>query len=190
MKLKTLGLYLLMAAILVLASACGKDTTKISDYSQDELRKKSRAALHALYESTPEAKKLRQHAVAILVFPDVFRAGFIVGGSGGNGVLFTPDEKAKGYFNVASASFGLQAGAQGFSEIFFLTTKESLEHLQSTNGWSVGVGPTIVVVDAGAAKDLSTMSSRYDVFAFITNQKGLMGGIGVQGQKITKLNPQ
>lgn len=190
LMIRKTGLYLCLLAMVMLTGACAKDGPKISDYSQDELKAKARTSLQALYASSPEAKKLRAHSVGILVFPDVFKAGFIVGGSGGNGVLFSPDGQVKGYFNVASASFGLQAGAQSFSEALFLTSKEALDYLGRSEGWSLGVGPSIVVVEAGAAKDLSTTTARYDVFAFIYGQKGLMGGIGVQGQKITRLKPQ
>ena len=190
MKTKITAVHLALFAMVLMISACAKGGPKISNYSQEELRGEARTALHSLYASTPETKKLRDQSVGILVFPDVFKAGFIVGGSGGNGVLFSPAEKTMGYYNIASASVGLQAGVQGYSQVMFLMTPEALNYLDSTNGWSLGVGPSIVVVDAGAAKDISTTTARYDVFAFIHGQRGLMGGIGVVGQKITKLRPQ
>ncbi len=189
--MKTTRLLLLAAAFLALAftSACTSLGTGISSSSQKELTQEARTALDVLYAGTPEAKKLRDRSQAILVFPDIFKAGLIIGGSGGNGVLFAPDGKVLGYYNATSISYGLQLGAQSYSEALFLTTPEAFKYLDDSAGWSIGAGPSVVVMDAGAAADLSTTTLRSDVFAFIYGQEGLMGGIGIQGQKITQLHP-
>jgi len=52
----------------------------------------------------------------------------------------------------------------------------------------IGVGPSIVVVDAGVGKSLTTTTITQDVYAFIFSQKGLMAGVGIQGSKITKIS--
>jgi lipid-binding SYLF domain-containing protein len=148
----------------------------------------ARSALAALYASTPSAKALGETAKAVLVFPSILKAGLIVGGQGGNGALIV-DGKTAGYYNTAAASYGLQAGAQEFSYVMFLMTDAAREYLDKSDGWEVGVGPTIVVVDEGVAKTLSTSTAKDDVYAFIFGQKGLMAGIGIQGSKITKINP-
>ena len=179
--------FFLIISLLALSACAGVKGPSISDTSADELVGRARASLHTLYATTPEADKLRARSVGILVFPDIFRAGLIVGGSGGNGVLFSPEGRVMGYYNAASVSFGLQAGAEEFAQAMFLTTADSLSYLDNTAGWSVGVGPTFVVVDEGMAKDINTTTLRSDVYAFIYGQEGLMGGIGVQGQKITRL---
>jgi lipid-binding SYLF domain-containing protein len=44
-------------------------------------------------------------------------------------------------------------------------------------------------MDKGAAKSLTTTTGRSDVYAFIFGQQGLMAGLGLQGSKITKINP-
>ncbi len=62
-----------------------------------------------------------------------------------------------------------------------------LTYLKTSSGWSLGIGPNIVVVDAGAAKDVSTLTGQKGVYAFIFDQKGLMAGVGLVGQKITKI---
>ena len=181
-------LCILVVALCVCACA-GANGPTLTESSQATLRKEARASLELLYATSPEANDIRQRSIAMLVFPGILKAGLIVGGSGGNGVLFSPDGNVLGYYNATSLSFGFQAGAQDYAEALFLTTPEALDYLDSSAGWSVGVGPSIVVVDAGAAKDVTTTTARSDVFAFIYGQKGLMGGIGVQGQKITKLRP-
>lgn len=181
---------LLLLSMLALLSACaGLAEPSISNSSQRELTAKARLALDSFYASTPETQGLRARSKAVLIFPDIFKAGVIVGGSGGNGVLFSPTGRVLGYYNASSISYGLQLGAETYSEVMFFTTSEALSHLDSSDGWSIGTGPTVVVVDAGAAKDFSTTTMRSDVFAFIYGQSGLMGGIGIQGQKITKLAP-
>jgi lipid-binding SYLF domain-containing protein len=148
----------------------------------------ARAALQALYDSTPAAKVLGEKAKAVLVFPSILKAGLIIGGQGGNGALFEGDKTAA-YYNIAAASYGLQAGVQEFGYAMFLMTDDARAYIDKSGGWEVGVGPTIVVVDEGAAKSLTTTTAKEDVYAFIFSQKGLMAGLGVQGSKITKINP-
>ncbi len=146
----------------------------------------ARAALVKLYETMPRAKALGEQAKGILVFPSVGRAGFLVGVQYGEGVLFRGDNIV-GYYNVAGASYGLQAGAQVFAYAMFFMTDTALEYLGKSEGFEVGVGPSVVVVDAGKAKTLTTTTARDDIYAFIFGQKGLMGGLGIQGSKISKL---
>ena len=189
MKMLTISAKLAIIGAMLLLSACSTmGGPTLSNDTQAKLEDKSRAALDALYTVMPKAKELRGRAQAILVFPDILKAGLLVGGSGGNGVLFSPGGRVMGYYNVASVSYGLQAGAQTFSEAMFLMTPDALRYLDNSDGWSIGAGPSVVVVDSGMAKDFSSTTLRSDVFAFVYGQEGLMGGIGVQGQKITKLN--
>src|SRR5262249_24553918 len=125
-------------------------------------------------------------AKGILIFPNIIRAGFIVGAQYGEGELLR-DGKIAGYYNIAAASYGLQIGAQGFAYVMFFMTDAALDYLDKSEGFEVGVGPTIVVVDAGKAKTMTTTTGRDDVYAFICRQRGLMAGIGLQGSKITRM---
>jgi len=152
------------------------------------IERDSKAALQKLYETTPAAKKLGEKAKAILVFPSILKAGLIIGAQGGNGALLV-DGKTVAYYNISAASYGLQAGAQEFGYAMFLMTVAARDYIDTSNGWEVGVGPTIVVVDEGAAKSLTTTTLKDDVYAFIFSQKGMMAGIGIQGSKITKIKP-
>ena len=67
-------------------------------------------------------------------------------------------------------------------------TDEVLAQLDRSHGWEVGVGPSVVVLDAGAARALTTTTAKDDVYAFIFGQRGLMAGIGLQGSKISRIN--
>jgi lipid-binding SYLF domain-containing protein len=145
-------------------------------------------ALEKLYVTAPAAVELSKVAKGILVFPDVIKAGLIIGGQYGDGGLVL-DGKIVDYYNTVAASYGLQAGAQSFGFAMFLMTDEALDYLKKSNGWEVGIGPTIVIMDEGAAKSLTTSTAKEDIYAFIFGQKGLMAGIGLQGSKITKIHP-
>ncbi len=124
----------------------------------------------------------------MLVFPDVLKAGLIVGGQYGKGALRV-DGKTSAYYNTVAASYGLQAGAQSFGYAMFFMTDEALEYLNKSSGWEVGVGPSVVVVDEGVARSLTTTTAKEDVYVFFFDQSGLMAGLGIQGSKITKINP-
>jgi lipid-binding SYLF domain-containing protein len=83
----------------------------------------------------------------------------------------------------------LQAGVQKFGYALFLMNDKALTYLDKSDGWEIGVGPSIVVVDQGKAKTMTSTTLRDDVYAFIFSQKGLMAGLGIQGSKITKTSP-
>ena len=144
------------------------------------------AALSKLYETQPVAKILAEKAAAILIFPNLVKAGFIVGGQYGQGALRKKGETV-GYYSSFAGSYGLQAGAQSFGYALFLMTPSAVEYLDRSDGWEIGVGPSIVVVDEGIARSLTTTTLKSDVYAFIFDQKGLMAGIGLQGSKITRI---
>jgi lipid-binding SYLF domain-containing protein len=145
-------------------------------------------ALRSLYAAQPKARELGKRAKAILVFPRIIKAGLLVGGQGGDGVLRVGGKTA-GYYNIAAASFGLQAGAQRFSYALFFMTDSSLKYLEDSDGWSIGSGPSVVVMDKGAAASLTSTTVTQDVYAFPFGQHGLMAGLGLEGSKITRIHP-
>lgn len=157
--------------------------------SAAELSRDANARLQQLYASVPLAKSLGPKAHAILVFPTVTKAGLGVGGQYGEGALLKQG-KAVAFYNTAGASMGLQAGAQQFGYALFFMNAKALAQLDKAEGFEVGVGPTVVVVDEGMAKSTTTTTMKDDIYAFIFGQKGLMAGLGIQGNKITKINPK
>ena len=150
------------------------------------LERDARAALQTLTGSVPAAKSLSGSAAAVLVFPKVTKAGLGVGGQSGDGVLFKQG-KVVGYYNTSGASVGLQAGVQQFSYAMFMMNDKAVSALSANEGFEVGVGPSVVVMDEGKAKTMTTTTAKDDIYAFIFGQKGLMAGLGVQGNKITQL---
>lgn len=157
--------------------------------SASDISRDSNAALQALYANNPEARELGRRAKGILVFPDIVKAGFLVGAQYGSGGALFKNGRAAGYYNILAGSYGLQAGIQSFSYALFFMDNESLNYLNRSEGWEIGVGPSIVIVDQGMAKSLTTTTAKNGVYAFIFSQKGLMAGLGLQGSKISRINP-
>ena len=85
---------------------------------------------------------------------------------------------------------GLQAGAQTYGYALFFMNAKALQELDKANGFEVGVGPTVVLIDEGKAKNMTTTTMNDDIYAFVFGQKGLMAGIGIQGNKISKTDPK
>jgi lipid-binding SYLF domain-containing protein len=152
--------------------------------SAAEITRDSKSALEKLCAKSPLARTLSEKATGILVFPGIVKGGFMVGGQYGEGGLLKGG-KTTGYYNTVSASYGLQAGIQKYGYALFFMTDSALKWIDRSDGWEIGVGPNIVVVDVGAATSKTTTTLQSDVYAFFFDQKGLMGGLGLQGTKIT-----
>jgi lipid-binding SYLF domain-containing protein len=69
----------------------------------------------------------------------------------------------------------------------FFMNENAIEALNSTEGFQVGVGPSVVVVDQGTAKSYTSTTLISDAYAFVFGQQGLMAGVGLEGTKITRL---
>ncbi len=154
---------------------------------REKLNRSADEALRNLYASNTAARLLAEKAKAVLVFPNIVKAGFMFGGQTGDGVLKKSGRTA-GYYNSLAASYGLQVGLQVFGYALFFMNDRALSYLDKSGGWEIGVGPSIVVVDKGVGKSLTSTTITQDVYAFIFDQKGLMAGLGIQGSKITRLS--
>jgi lipid-binding SYLF domain-containing protein len=144
------------------------------------------AALQRLVASNPAARQLNQKAVAVLVFPRIIKVGFLLGGAYGEGALLQGNQTL-GYYNSASASYGLQAGVQWFAYALFFMNERALEYPNSSQGFQIGVGPSVVVLDEGMARNFNSTTLTQDVYGFVFGQNGLMAGLGIEGTKITKV---
>jgi lipid-binding SYLF domain-containing protein len=156
--------------------------------SASKIKANAEAALKHLYSTNERAKEFGKKAKGILVFPEIVKGGFVVGGSFGNGAFFK-DGNVTGYYNTSSASWGLQAGVQKYGYALFLMDDAAVNAMNASSGWNVGSSPNLTVVDKGVAGTLSVKTIDKGTFAFFFDQKGLMGGLGLEGSKITKINP-
>jgi len=152
----------------------------------EDLNKDATQALATLYRTNPIAEQVSKQARAVLVFPRVIKAGLVFGGSYGEGVL-KEGPKVINYYNSVSGSWGLQAGAQSYGYVVFLMSNNAVSYVKNTRGWEIGVGPTVVVVNEGVAKNLSTSTLKDDAYAFVFDQEGLMAGLSIEGTKISKI---
>ena len=155
--------------------------------SAAEIDRNVDAALKTLFDKSESARALAEKAKGVLVFPAIVKAGFIVGGQYGEGAL-RESGKTVGYYNSVAASYGLQAGIQKFGYALFFMSDSALKWIDKSDGWEIGTGPSIVIVDVGAAGSLTTTTAKSDIYAFFFSQKGLMAGIGLQGTKVTRIN--
>jgi lipid-binding SYLF domain-containing protein len=150
------------------------------------LSRDSQAALRKLYAQSTTAKALGEKASAILVFPNIRKAGFVVGGQYGEGTLLKGG-KPVAYYSTTGLSYGLQAGAQKFGYALFFMNDTAVNQLDKADGFEVGVGPSVVVVDQGMAKNVTSTTMKDDIYAFVFGQKGLMAGVGLQGNKVKRI---
>jgi lipid-binding SYLF domain-containing protein len=189
MKWKSLVLAATLEVVLgsVLGSAAFAQGPSLTPRAS-EIDRSASAALAGLYSQNEAARALGAKAKAVLVFPDIRKAAFIVGAQYGYGAL-RRGSKTVGYYRTGAASYGFQAGVKQFGYALFFMTNAALNYLDASGGWAIGTGPSLVVVDQGIARSLTTTSLRADVYAFVFDQKGLMGGIGIEGSKITRITP-
>jgi lipid-binding SYLF domain-containing protein len=173
-------------------SNCGNDpVTNLNAASVNprDLAADSRAALNRLYRSNPAAKRLGASAKGILVFPEITKGGLMVGGMAGNGALIRNDGTIRDFYQTGGLSYGLQAGIQQYGYALFLMDDSAFANLNRAKGWEVGSSPSLVIVDEGMAASLTTTTLNKSTYAFFFNQRGLMGGLGLQGSKITRIQP-
>lgn len=174
------------ALSLILSLMLSLSAGVVSAQSRVQLETESKKALQHLLDTVEPAKTLNEKAVAVLVFPEVTKAGLLLGGQYGEGALFKKGV-VSGFYSTAGVSFGMQAGAQRYGYALFFMNDAALAALSKHDGFEVGVGPSVVVLDQGTARNVTTTTMNNGIYAFVFGQKGLMAGVGVQGNKITRL---
>lgn len=190
--LKKLAAAAFIAGTAFAFTSCGNDpVTNINAASVNprKLAGESRSALNDLCRHNAAARSMRGRAKGILVFPNITKGGLMVGGMAGNGALIRSDGSIRDFYQTAGASYGLQAGIQQYGYALFLMDDSAFRNLNRAGGWEIGSSPSLVVVDQGMAGSLTTTTLNKSTYAFFFNQRGLMGGLGLQGAKITRIRP-
>ena len=154
--------------------------------SAAEINREVDAAVASMSAAVPDTRKLASQAKAVLVFPNIVKAGFLFGAQYGEGAL-RQRGKTVGYYNTAAASYGLQAGAQKFGYALFFMTDSAVKYLNDSGGFELGMGPSIVVLDSGTATAFTSSTIQSDIYAVFFDQRGLMAGLGLQGSKISRM---
>jgi len=139
------------------------------------------------YEDVLGGEKFLKKAEGVLIFPDVVKAGFGIGGEYGEGALLIKG-KTVDYYNTAAASFGFQFGAQFKTVILIFLKKDALDKFRNSSGWEAGVDGSVALIELGAGKDINTMNLQDPIVGFVFSNKGLMYNLTLEGSKITKLD--
>jgi lipid-binding SYLF domain-containing protein len=152
----------------------------------DDLNRDADQSLQMLYRTNPVAAELGRTAKAVLIFPNIVKAGLVFGGAYGEGELKS-GPKIDGYYNSFTGSWGLQAGAQSYGYAVFLMSNKAVSYIHRSQGWEIGTGPTVVLVNEGVARNLTTSTLKDDAYAVIFDQQGLMAGLSIEGTKISRI---
>jgi lipid-binding SYLF domain-containing protein len=151
-----------------------------------EINADANKTLKRFYREVNGAKELTSSAKALLVMSGVTKAGFIVGGEYGQGVIRIKG-KSKGYYNLVGGSYGFTAGAEQMDIIIAFMTEEALNQFKNIDGWEVGVTGNVALIDVGGGKRLDTTTLKDPVVAFVFGAKGLMLDVSLKGAKFTKI---
>lgn len=174
-------------AVIGLVSLGGCASTANSPASRADISNSSSQALNQLVRDNPAAAAISRQSRAVLIFPSIVKAGLVFGGAYGEGEL-RQGGATTGYYTSFTGSWGLQAGAQSYGYAVFLMNDNAVRYLEESDGWEIGVGPTVVVVNAGVAENLSSSTLQDDAYAFIFDQRGLMAGVSIEGTKVSRVN--
>jgi lipid-binding SYLF domain-containing protein len=178
--------YRTIAALMLYAMLAFGYATGALAASKDEIDAKVQEAVENFYKQTSAGKQLAQKAAGMLVFPEVLKAGMGVGAEYGEGALLVKGKSAA-YYNTASASIGLQLGAQVKSQIILFMNPKVLESFRKSQGWKAGVDGSVALATLGAGGELDTDSVKQPIIGFIFSNKGLMYNLTFEGSKITRI---
>ncbi len=132
------------------------------------------------------AKELARHARGVLVVPRLFKAGFFFGGEGGDAVLLARTGEgwsAPAFYTLASASFGLQIGAQESEVMVFIMSQRALDAVLQ-NEFKIGANAGLAVVTLGSSAEIDTTSAlRADIVVWASST-GAYAGISLNGSVI------
>lgn len=154
--------------------------------SKEEINIEVEGAIENFKKEVTGAEKFLARAEGVLVFPDVVKAGFGIGGEYGEGALLIKG-KTVDYYNTAAASIGFQIGAQFKTVILVFLEKAALEKFRNSSGWEAGVDGSVALIELGVGKDINTVNLEDPIVGFVFSNKGLMYNLTLEGSKITRL---
>lgn len=154
----------------------------------EQVDARSDATLQYLFSKYPGTRDLANKAAGMLVMPLVTKAGLGLGGAYGQGALRINGTTVD-YYSAASASFGLQIGAQQYAHVLFFMTEEALANFRRSYGWAAGADVEFVLKENGENLSAETTTSMAPVIALIFGQAGLHAGASVKGTKYSRIIP-
>lgn len=173
------GTAVLLACLLLLCSFSHAD-------SREEIDARVEEALTTLYAQSGAAKDLAYRAEGVLVFPNVIKGGFILGGEYGEGALLM-NGKVVDYYNIVSAALGVVAGLQAKSEVILFMDEKALNTFRASRGWTVGGDADVALATLGTGGTVDFLNMRSPVVAFVFANRGLMVNLSIDGSKVTRI---
>jgi lipid-binding SYLF domain-containing protein len=179
---------LLLASSAAFVAACSTTTGGTADPAakRREIDAAVDGGLADLYANVKGSRELAAKAQGILVFPKVVSAGFVVGGSYGQGALRKGGATA-GYYSVGAGSVGLLAGAQTKAMYLLFMTPEALQKFEASEGWTAGADASVVVLDDSASAHIDTKTAQAPIIGYVRSTAGLMANLSLDGTKFSKL---
>ena len=187
--MKFRGQFPALAALAMLGAISPLAVPAAQARSAAQITAEGEHTLQQLKERVPRSRLFADHALGVLVFPSVFKAGFVVGAQSGNGVLLIDGHPA-GFYNLSGGSLGLQIGGQKFSYVVFLMNEAALRYLRDSNGFAIGKGFSVAVIDKGIGGGGDTTTFVKDAYAFSFNEQGLMVDLTLEGTKVSPIHPR
>lgn len=154
--------------------------------SKQEINILADATMQRFKEEVVGAQQFLNGAAAYMVFPQVLKAGFGIGGEYGEGVMRAGGQNIA-YYSTAAASIGFQAGAQSKSVVVVFMTQDALNKFRSKKGWKAGVDGSVAVIKWGVGEDINTLDIKDPVVGFVFSNKGLMFNLTLEGSKFTEI---
>ncbi len=173
------SVFFAVLAFLYLAQDTFAATAKEIDVSVD-------VALENFYKEVPGSQSFSKKAKAVLVFPQVIKAGIGLGGEYGEGAMRIGGKTVE-YYNTMAASIGFQLGAQAKTIVLAFMNESALKEFRNSEGWKAGVDGSVALINLGMGDSLDTTSVKDPIVAFVFGQKGLMYNLTLEGSKFNKL---
>lgn len=179
----------LMACFIVLGAMV---LPSVSDAATaQEINAAAGKVLAKFKETHQGATEMLRDAKGVLVFPQIIQAGFLFGGSYGEGVLRIRGTPV-GYYSIGSGNFGLIAGAQSKAVVIVFLQQAPLDEFRrdarTDKSWQVGLNGDITAVNLGASGAINSAQLNRPIVSFTLDQTGLIANLSLQGSKMTKIN--
>ena len=178
------------AAMPVAAAAQARHYSANSDdaHGPQKLVDKAASVVVEMTRNDPGIRPLLQQAVGMYIIPEYGRAGFIIGGKGGAGVVVVRNRggwSSPAFYNTGGLSIGLQAGAAGGSIVYLLMDRKAVDRFSGNGKFSLNAGAGLSVVTYSTAGKVSTHKG--DAILW-TNIRGAYAGATVGAQDIDRDN--
>jgi lipid-binding SYLF domain-containing protein len=177
---------LYLSVLIILMFSVGL-TAVVYAATAKEIDASADAVMDRFYKQVKDAKQFARKAKALLIMPNVVKAGLIIGGEYGRGALRI-NGKTVDYYNVVSGSFGAQIGAEAKDWVIAFMTDAALKKFRESKGWEAGVDGNVALITVGGGDSGSTRNAKGDIIGFVFDVKGLMADVSFKGAKFTKLD--